>query len=78
MGLEPIRLPTRPSNVRVCLFRHSRVNVYYYTHKIKFVNTFFDFILYNIFVCFFARLYRIKEETHFKKSALRIRIKARN
>ena len=23
MGLEPIRLPTRPSNVRVCQFRHS-------------------------------------------------------
>ena len=26
MGLEPIRLPTRPSNVRVCQFRHSRIN----------------------------------------------------
>ena len=25
MGLEPIRLPTRPSNVRVCQFRHSRI-----------------------------------------------------
>ena len=24
-GLEPVRLPTRPSNVRVCLFRHSRI-----------------------------------------------------
>ena len=24
-GLEPARLPTRPSNVRVCLFRHSRM-----------------------------------------------------
>ena len=24
MGLEPIRLPTRPSNVRVCQFRHGR------------------------------------------------------
>jgi hypothetical protein len=22
-GLEPVRLPTRPSNVRVCQFRHS-------------------------------------------------------
>ena len=27
MGLEPIRLPTRPSNVRVCQFRHSRINI---------------------------------------------------
>ncbi len=44
MGLEPIRLPTRPSNVRVCLFRHSRVNVYYYTQEFQFVNTFFNFI----------------------------------
>ena len=25
MGLEPTWLPTRPSNVRVCLFRHLRV-----------------------------------------------------
>ena len=24
-GLEPVRLPTRPSNVRVCRFRHSRI-----------------------------------------------------
>lgn len=24
MGLEPIWSPTRPSNVRVCLFRHDR------------------------------------------------------
>ena len=24
-GLEPARFPTRPSNVRVCLFRHSDV-----------------------------------------------------
>ena len=24
-GLEPVRLPTRPSNVRVCLFRQDRV-----------------------------------------------------
>ena len=24
MGLEPIRSPIRPSNVRVCLFRHNR------------------------------------------------------
>lgn len=24
MGLEPIRSPIRPSNVRVCLFRHDR------------------------------------------------------
>ena len=23
-GLEPVWLPTRPSNVRVCLFRHDR------------------------------------------------------
>ena len=23
-GLEPVWLPTRPSNVRVCLFRHPR------------------------------------------------------
>jgi hypothetical protein len=25
MGLEPIWSPTRPSNVRVCLFRHDRM-----------------------------------------------------
>ena len=25
MGLEPIRSPIRPSNVRVCLFRHDRI-----------------------------------------------------
>ena len=25
MGLEPIRSPIRPSNVRVCLFRHNRI-----------------------------------------------------
>jgi hypothetical protein len=36
------------------------VNIHYYTHKIKFVNTFFDFILYNIFVPDFVRLYRKK------------------
>ena len=24
-GLEPVRSPTRPSNVRVCLFRHDRM-----------------------------------------------------
>ena len=27
-GLEPVRSPTRPSNVRVCLFRHNRANIY--------------------------------------------------
>ena len=26
MGLEPIRLPIRPSNVRVCQFRHDRAH----------------------------------------------------
>ena len=30
-GLEPVRSPTRPSNVRVCLFRHDRMHGYY-TH----------------------------------------------
>ncbi len=25
-GLEPVRLPTRPSNVRVCQFRHHRIS----------------------------------------------------
>ena len=56
MGLEPIRLPTRPSNVRVCQFRHSRIftlsasdSVIYYTHYLRFVNTFFrkDRIFYG-------------------------------
>ena len=28
-GLEPVRSPTRPSNVRVCLFRHDREHLYY-------------------------------------------------
>ena len=27
MGLEPIRLPIRPSNVRVCQFRHDRADL---------------------------------------------------
>ena len=27
-GLEPVRSPTRPSNVRVCLFRHSRMSAW--------------------------------------------------
>lgn len=35
-GLEPVWLPTRPSNVRVCLFRHPRINVIYYTNKKEF------------------------------------------
>ena len=26
-GLEPVRSPTRPSNVRVCLFRHDRMTI---------------------------------------------------
>lgn len=28
-GLEPVRLPTRPSNVRVCQFRHHRKFLYF-------------------------------------------------
>ena|GEM_PF-4140778 len=28
MGLEPIRSPTRPSNVRVCQFRHGRIWIF--------------------------------------------------
>ena len=32
-GLEPVRSPTRPSNVRVCLFRHDRMTIFYYTHR---------------------------------------------
>ena len=38
-GIEPVRSPTRPSNVRVCLFRHSRIAVL--------INT--TLILYTIF-----------------------------
>ena len=46
--LNPYGKTTRPSNVRVCQFRHSRIchrryctrNNIYYTHFIKFVNTF--------------------------------------
>ena len=30
-GLEPVRSPTRPSNVRVCLFRHDRMTHILYT-----------------------------------------------
>ncbi len=55
MGLEPIRLPTRPSNVRVCQFRHSCIFHFYgsasrglnqtrkdyYTHIFPFVKHFF-------------------------------------
>ena len=61
MGLEPIRSPTRPSNVRVCLFRHNRILYYvrnsehlHYTCFFFFVNTFFEkmpvFFLREIFV----------------------------
>ena len=32
-GLEPVPSRTRPSNVRVCLFRHNRKNKVYYTLK---------------------------------------------
>ncbi len=40
MGLEPIRVTIRPSNVRVCLFRHSRIckaKLFYYM-ELGFVN----------------------------------------
>ena len=30
-GLEPVPSRTRPSNVRVCLFRHNRKHKTYYT-----------------------------------------------
>ena len=58
-GLEPVWCgTTRPSNVRGCQFRHSRVfcfalssNICYYTQKIWFVNTFFkkSLIFFDIF-----------------------------
>ncbi len=34
-GSNPYGKTTRPSNVRVCLFRHSRDNVKYYIPKTK-------------------------------------------
>ena len=37
-GLEPVRSPTRPSNVRVCLFRHDRKNVFIIHHPRRIVN----------------------------------------
>ena len=51
-GIEPVRSPTRPSNVRVCLFRHSRMPCLltqqrYYTPFFENVNTFFEIFLKN-------------------------------
>lgn len=40
-GLEPVWLPTRPSNVRVCRFRHSRSTVDIITERYTYVNTYF-------------------------------------
>ena len=34
MGLEPIRSPIRPSNVRVCLFRHNRISELNFIHSL--------------------------------------------
>ena len=34
MGLEPIRSPIRPSNVRVCLFRHNRISELYFIRSL--------------------------------------------
>ena len=40
-GLEPSWLPTRPSNVRVCLFRHLRKCLNIITREIHYVKCFF-------------------------------------
>ena len=50
-GLEPVRSPTRPSNVRVCLFRHNRVNVYIIHIRAAVVKPFFAFVSAGFFPC---------------------------
>ena len=69
MGLEPIRLPTRPSNVRVCQFRHSCILSFtrslkegtsetrknYYTYIFRFVNTFFEKNEKTVFLIYMSK-----------------------
>ena len=59
MGLEPIWLPTRPSNVRVYLFRHGRILTFaarlrlYYNSTGPFeMQEFFDFFSKKVFRIF--------------------------
>ena len=48
-GLEPVRITTRPSNVRVCQFRHSRENIGIITKRGAFVKGFWrNFLLFFI------------------------------
>ena len=56
MGLEPIRSPIRPSNVRVCLFRHNRK----YSFRQRIASAFSCVSYYNaLFLCC---QYRISEK----------------
>ena len=41
-GIEPVWLPTRPSTVRVCQFRHSRENSSIIAKENRFVKGFFE------------------------------------
>ena len=46
-GLEPVRITTRPSNVRVCQFRHSRENIGIIAKRWAFVKGFLrNFLLF--------------------------------
>ena len=48
MGLEPIRSPIRPSNVRVCLFRHGRTNDLFLSRKLYYhIGDFFATVFLN-------------------------------
>ena len=61
-GLEPVRKNTRPSNVRVCLFRHSRVSLFplgtvrIIAEQNEFVNSFFN-IFFNCWFFWIQKVY---------------------
>ena len=52
--LNPYVEDTRPSNVRVCRFRHSRNGLSIIQHTFLFVNRFFEF--FSIFFAFYRLL----------------------
>ena len=63
--LNPYGITTRPSNVRVCRFRHSRKCLYNIPLKVLFVNTFFqDFYnFHNFFAIVNAYFYKKPMQT---------------
>ena len=54
--LNPYGKTTRPSNVRVCQFRHSRRTLMIIPNKKAFVNTFFE--IFKTFFDFFEKMQR--------------------